>query len=73
MLVGYIAIVWFNWIVWVDISLLQVTIGSSDLKANHAIDQVVEVVSEHEKYPKYVHIQPSPFCTTHWDQIQVYI
>lgn len=30
------------------------TIGSSDLKANHAIDQVVEVVSEHEKYPKYV-------------------
>jgi ATP-dependent RNA helicase DDX5/DBP2 len=32
----------------------KVTIGSSDLKANHAIDQVVEVVSEHEKYPKLI-------------------
>lgn len=31
---------------------LQVTIGSQDLKANHAIEQIVEVVSEYEKYPK---------------------
>jgi ATP-dependent RNA helicase DDX5/DBP2 len=31
-----------------------VTIGSQDLKANHAIEQIVEVVSEYEKYPKYV-------------------
>lgn len=34
----------------------QVTIGSQDLKANHAIEQIVEVVSEHEKYPKYASI-----------------
>lgn len=32
----------------------KVTIGSSDLKANHMIDQIVEVVSEHEKYPKLI-------------------
>ncbi len=30
----------------------QVTIGSQDLKANHSIEQIVEVVSEYEKYPK---------------------
>lgn len=45
----------YTCIVRTDSTLSQVTIGSSDLKANHAIDQVVEVVSEHEKYPKYVY------------------
>lgn len=30
----------------------QVIIGSPDLKANHSITQVVEVVGEHEKYEK---------------------
>ncbi|GBG90510.1 hypothetical protein CBR_g50854 [Chara braunii] len=32
----------------------KVIIGSHNLKANHMIDQVVEIVSEHEKYPKLV-------------------
>jgi hypothetical protein len=32
--------------------LLQVTIGSPDLKANHMIEQIVDIVSEHEKYNK---------------------
>ncbi|CAM6012246.1 unnamed protein product [Sphagnum balticum] len=32
----------------------KVTIGSQDLKANHAIEQIVEVVSEYEKYPKLI-------------------
>lgn len=31
---------------------VQVTIGSQDLKANHSIEQIVEVVSEYEKYAK---------------------
>mmetsp|Transcript_3036 Transcript_3036/g.6588 ORF Transcript_3036/g.6588 Transcript_3036/m.6588 type:complete len:532 (+) Transcript_3036:85-1680(+) len=30
----------------------QVIIGSPDLKANHNIMQIVDVVSEHEKYPR---------------------
>eukprot|EP01018_Ginkgo_biloba_P022667 Gb_23629 [translate_table: standard] len=30
----------------------KVIIGSQDLKANHAIGQIVEVVSEYEKYPR---------------------
>ncbi|KAJ7560470.1 hypothetical protein O6H91_04G131300 [Diphasiastrum complanatum] len=34
----------------------KVIIGSPDLKANHAIQQTVEVVSEHEKYPKLVRL-----------------
>ena len=28
-------------------------IGSSDLKANHAIRQLVDIVSENQKYNKY--------------------
>ncbi|KAH9558303.1 hypothetical protein CY35_06G001400 [Sphagnum magellanicum] len=32
----------------------KVTIGSQDLKANHSIEQIVEVVSEYEKYPKLI-------------------
>ena len=46
-----------------EMGLFQVTIGSSDLKANHAIDQVVEVVSEHDKYPKYVLSEPMGDCS----------
>ncbi|KAL5226688.1 hypothetical protein ABZP36_014953 [Zizania latifolia] len=30
----------------------KVIIGSPDLKANHSIQQIVEVISEHEKYPR---------------------
>lgn len=33
---------------------MQVIIGSSELKANHSIQQIVEVISDHEKYPRYV-------------------
>jgi ATP-dependent RNA helicase DDX5/DBP2 len=32
----------------------KVIIGSADLKANHAISQIVEVVSEYEKYPRLI-------------------
>uniref|UniRef100_A0A0C9RVY8 RNA helicase n=1 Tax=Wollemia nobilis TaxID=56998 RepID=A0A0C9RVY8_9CONI len=32
----------------------KVTIGSPDLKANHSIGQIVEVVSEFEKYPRLI-------------------
>jgi ATP-dependent RNA helicase DDX5/DBP2 len=32
----------------------KVTIGSPDLKANHMIEQIVDIVSEHEKYNKLV-------------------
>ncbi|KAI5074604.1 hypothetical protein GOP47_0010565 [Adiantum capillus-veneris] len=32
----------------------KVIIGSTDLKANHAIRQIVDVVSEQEKYPKLI-------------------
>eukprot|EP00249_Psilotum_nudum_P018978 c27050_g1_i1 orf=132-1856(+) len=32
----------------------KVIIGSKDLKANHAIQQIVEVVGEHEKYPRLI-------------------
>lgn len=32
---------------------MQVVIGSSDLKANHAIRQHVDIVSESQKYNKY--------------------
>jgi ATP-dependent RNA helicase DDX5/DBP2 len=31
-----------------------VVIGSTELKANHMIQQIVEVVGEHEKYPKLI-------------------
>ncbi|KAL5202581.1 hypothetical protein ABZP36_013533 [Zizania latifolia] len=31
----------------------KVIIGSLDLKANHSIHQIVEVISEHEKCPRY--------------------
>lgn len=31
----------------------QVIIGSPDLKANHAIRQHVDIVSENQKYNKY--------------------
>ncbi|BBN04826.1 ATP-dependent RNA helicase DDX5/DBP2 [Marchantia polymorpha subsp. ruderalis] len=37
----------------------KVTIGSQDLKANHAIEQIVEVVSEYEKYPKLIKLLES--------------
>ena len=30
----------------------KVTIGSTELKANHAITQTVEVMGEYEKYPR---------------------
>lgn len=33
---------------------VQVIIGSSDLKANRAIRQIVDVISESQKYNKYV-------------------
>jgi hypothetical protein len=55
-----------------EMASFQVTIGSSDLKANHAIDQVVEVVSEHDKYPKYVHSEPIPDCIVQRHQCEVY-
>ncbi|KAG0452090.1 hypothetical protein HPP92_026140 [Vanilla planifolia] len=32
----------------------KVIIGSPDLKANQAIDQVIEVIPDHEKYPRLV-------------------
>ncbi|GLJ36565.1 hypothetical protein SUGI_0734970 [Cryptomeria japonica] len=32
----------------------KVIIGSPDLKANHSIGQIVEVVSEYEKYPRLI-------------------
>nr|ALO18844.1 DEAD-box RNA helicase [Lilium davidii var. unicolor] len=32
----------------------KVIIGSPDLKANQSINQIVEVVSEHEKYPRLI-------------------
>uniref|UniRef100_A0A804LEX2 Helicase ATP-binding domain-containing protein n=1 Tax=Zea mays TaxID=4577 RepID=A0A804LEX2_MAIZE len=32
----------------------KVIIGSPELKANHSIQQIVEVISDHEKYPRYV-------------------
>ncbi|GJM92119.1 hypothetical protein PR202_ga08550 [Eleusine coracana subsp. coracana] len=32
--------------------IAQVIIGSPDLKANHSIQQIVEVISDHEKYPR---------------------
>lgn len=32
--------------------ILQVTIGNSNLKANHSITQTVQIVANHEKYPK---------------------
>jgi ATP-dependent RNA helicase DDX5/DBP2 len=28
-------------------------IGTAELKANHSIQQIVEVISDHEKYPRY--------------------
>ena len=34
----------------------KVVIGSPDLKANHAIEQVVEIVSEHEKYSRLIRL-----------------
>ncbi|KAH9327018.1 hypothetical protein KI387_007196, partial [Taxus chinensis] len=34
----------------------KVTIGSQDLKANHSIDQIVEIVSEHEKYSRLIRL-----------------
>lgn len=43
--------------------LLQVTIGSTDLKANHMIEQIVDVISEHEKYDKYVKVLSRNFLT----------
>ena len=30
----------------------KVTIGSTELKANHSITQTVEVIGEYEKYPR---------------------
>ncbi|GBG00184.1 ATP-dependent RNA helicase [Raphidocelis subcapitata] len=32
----------------------QVIIGNPELKANHSITQIVEVVAEHEKYPRLI-------------------
>lgn len=34
----------------------KVIIGSQELKANHAIEQIVEIVSEHEKYTRLIHL-----------------
>ena len=35
-----------------EFNMVQVTIGSEDLKANHAIVQHVEILSESQKYNK---------------------
>lgn len=35
--------------------IIQVVIGSPDLKANHAIRQHVDIVSENQKYNKYAY------------------
>jgi hypothetical protein len=32
--------------------LVQVIIGNPDLKANHNITQIIEIISEFEKYPR---------------------
>jgi hypothetical protein len=40
---------------------MQVMIGTAELKANHSIQQIVEVISDHEKYPRYVLLT---FCRT---------
>ncbi len=37
-------------------AVVQVIIGNPDLKANHNITQIVEVVQDHEKYPKLLAI-----------------
>jgi hypothetical protein len=37
----------------ISITLVQVIIGSEDLKANHAIKQYVDIVPEKQKYDKY--------------------
>lgn len=37
------------------LDIIQVVIGSSDLKANHAIRQHVDIVSENQKYNKYAY------------------
>ncbi|CAI5991574.1 unnamed protein product [Closterium sp. NIES-64] len=35
----------------------KVVIGSAELKANHSITQVVEILSDHEKYPRLFKLQ----------------
>ena len=35
---------------------MQVIIGNPELKANHNITQIVEVVAEHEKYPRLINL-----------------
>lgn len=40
-----------------DIMILQVVIGSPYLKANQSINQVVEVVTDMEKYNRFVSSQ----------------
>lgn len=41
---------------WHFLNIAQVTIGSSDLKANHAIRQHVDIVNESQKYDKLGHL-----------------
>ena len=44
----------------------QVIIGSTDLKANHDILQVVEVVTDHEKYPRMLKVSTTGMpCLAH--------
>jgi ATP-dependent RNA helicase DDX5/DBP2 len=41
---------------------IQVFIGSEELKANHSIRQIVEIMSESQKYNKYGELVSVLFC-----------
>ncbi|ONL94375.1 hypothetical protein ZEAMMB73_Zm00001d027951 [Zea mays] len=45
----------------------KVIIGSPELKANHSIQQIVEVISDHEKYPR---MDGWPALSIHGDKAQ---
>ena len=49
---------------------MQVMIGTAELKANHSIQQIVEVISDHEKYPRYV---PLTLYRIYWSQFNLLI
>lgn len=45
----------------------QVIIGNPELKANHNITQIVDVVSDYEKYPRLVNLlKEVGACVAHW-------
>jgi hypothetical protein len=44
---------------------MQVTIGSQDLKANHNISQIVEVIEEAEKYPRALKVSVALLGTSY--------